>query len=66
MKWLIWQFDRLIYFLFYWRWNPKLKNDPVLRKLFLSYLKSWEAIYREPAMGIGSPPKYPPFKKEKK
>ena len=59
MKWILWKFDMIIYKLFYWRWNRRLIEDDNLRKLFLSYFKSWETIYREPAMGIGTPPKFP-------
>ena len=55
MKKLIWKFDILIYRLFYWRWNKILSNRSDIRKLFFSYLNSWEAIEREPAMGIGPP-----------
>ena len=57
MKKLLWIFDICIYRLFYWRWNGKLSESHDLRKLFLNYLNSWEAVYREPAMGIGPPPK---------
>jgi len=56
---LLWKFDMLVYQLFYWRWNDRLINDDILRRLFLSYLKSWETIANEPAMGIGKPPKFP-------
>jgi hypothetical protein len=59
MKWILWKFDMIIYKLFYWRWNRRLIEDDNLRKLFLSYFKSWETIRREPAMGIGTPPKFP-------
>jgi len=54
MKKLLWIFDICIYRLFYWRWNDKFSESHDLRKLFLDYLNSWEAIYREPAMGIES------------
>lgn len=50
---MIWKFDILIYKLFRWRWNEKFKNNSNYRKLFLRYLNAWEAIEREPAMGIG-------------
>lgn len=67
MKKLLWVFDIFIYCLFRWRWAGKLSERHDLRKLFLSYLNSWEAIGREPAMGIGpSPPtlKIPKQKEE--
>jgi hypothetical protein len=58
MKSIIWKFDMLIYRLFYWRWNKRLANRSDIRKLFLNYFNAWEAIEREPAMGIGPhPPK---------
>jgi len=56
MKALIWKFDIIVYRLFYWRWNNKLANNADIRKLFLDFLNSWEAIDREPAMGIGGNP----------
>ena len=34
-------FDRQIYKLFYWRWNPKLAKDPVLRQVFIDHNKLW-------------------------
>ena len=66
MKLLLWKFDMLIYRLFYWRWNKKLMNDDNLRSLFLRYLNSWDAISREPAMGVGKPPRFPVPKAEVK
>ena len=54
---LIWRFDILIYRLFYWRWKKRLEDRPDIRKIFLDYLNHWEAIHREPAMGIGKPPR---------
>jgi len=57
MKKLLWEFDILIYRLFCWRWAGKLRERQDIRKLFLNYLNSGEAIHREPAMGIGPPPK---------
>lgn len=59
MKWIIWKFDIIIYRLFYWRWNSRFINNKEIRDLFLRYLQKWDAIDREPAMGIGVPPKYP-------
>ena len=55
-KKMIWKFDILIYKLFYWRWKQKLIDRRDIRLLFLVYLNSWEAVHREPAMGIGKPP----------
>lgn len=43
MNKLIWKFDILIYKLFRWRWNDKLKNNPELRALFLKYFTAWES-----------------------
>lgn len=41
MKKLIWKFDLLIYRLFYWRWSPRLKNDPDLAYVFAKVGASW-------------------------
>ena len=57
LKIILWKFDMLIYRLFYWRWNRKLIEREDIRRLFLRYLNSWQAVHREPAMGIGVPPK---------
>jgi len=57
IKKIVWKFDMMIYHLFYWRWNKRLIERHDIRQLFLKYLNSWEAVYREPAMGIGTPPK---------
>ena len=40
MGWL----DNPIYYLFYWRWSHKFSADPVLRELFISYLKSFDTL----------------------
>jgi len=56
---LIWKFDMMIYRLFYWRWKRRLIENDDIRRLFLKYLQAWETISKEPAMGIGKPPKFP-------
>ena len=55
----IWKFDMIIYRLFYWRWKQRLIENDDIRRLFLQYLQAWETISNEPAMGIGTPPKFP-------
>ncbi len=45
MKRMVWNFDMLIYRLFYWRWRKKLENRSDIRKLFLRYLNNWEGDY---------------------
>lgn len=50
---IIWQFDMIIYSLFYWRWEKHLSRRRDIRKLFITYLNNWEAISDEPCMGIG-------------
>lgn len=47
---LIWKLDLLIYRLFYWRWSPRLKNDPDLAYLFSKIGASWTN---------GNPPRNP-------
>lgn len=42
MRWLIKQFDTIIYRLFYWRWNRKLEKNDGLRKLFLYHLNEYD------------------------
>lgn len=41
-KKIIWEFDMLIYRLFYWRWNRRLIEDDKLRRLFVMFINSWE------------------------
>ena len=38
MDWI----DRMIYKIFYWRWNPKFARDKFLRELFRDYLQRFE------------------------
>lgn len=59
MNRLLWKFDMIIYRLFYWRWNKRLINDDQLRSTFMYYLNTWDSISKEPAMGIGKPPRFP-------
>lgn len=66
MKKLIWWFDLAIYGLFRWRWNKRFVRNTELRKRFLSFLNAWEALNREPAMGIGLNPPAMPNTKEVK
>lgn len=41
MRKLIWKIDLLIYRLFYWRWSPRLRNDPDLAYLFSKIGAAW-------------------------
>jgi hypothetical protein len=36
-------FDRLIYRLWYWRWNQILASRPDLRRLFVNHLESFNS-----------------------
>jgi hypothetical protein len=37
-------FDWLVYRLFYWRWNPILRENMPLRRRFMAYWEWWEKI----------------------
>ena len=41
---LVYKFDKVIYRLFYWRWNPRLANNSGLRQDFLDEFRIWEDI----------------------
>lgn len=41
MKRLLLKFDILVYRLFYWRWSPRLKNDPDLAYMFAEIGAEW-------------------------
>ena len=53
MKWLVWQFDIFIYWMFYKRWEKYIIERKDIRDLFHQWLHTWESIHNEPAMGIG-------------
>jgi len=38
---LIWKFDLLVYRLFFWRWNPRLKADANLAYAFSVFMQAW-------------------------
>lgn len=40
---LIWQFDLLVYRLFYWRWNSRLIGDERLFRMFKRWMDEWES-----------------------
>lgn len=44
--WVSW-FDRIIYRLFYWRWNNKFKQSYYMRAVLTLHLENYQAIYNE-------------------
>ena len=42
MSKLLHVFDMAIYYLFYWRWNKKLRDNNELRKFFINYMTDYD------------------------